>query len=207
MPHSEGRNQRILDLSRPEVQDFVIESVAKILNSCNIRYVKWDMNRIFSDYYSASLPSDRQGEIAHRYVLGLYRCMKELTERFPDVLFEGCAGGGGRSDAGTLAYSPQIWCSDNTDPIARLTIQHGTSFGYPVSAMGAHVSACPNHQTGRSVPIWTRAIVAMSGTFGYELDPSRLSEEDKNDVREQVAANPKPQEQASASIYDEDIPF
>ena len=149
-----------------------------------IEYIKWDMNRSISDAYSRLLPPERRGEVFHRYMLGVYKLLDRVTTAFPDVLFEGCASGGGRFDADMLAYFPQIWTSDDTDAVERLTIQHGTSFGYPVSAMGTHVSACPNHQTGRSVPICTRAIVAMSGTFGYELDPSRLSEEDKNDVRE-----------------------
>ncbi len=187
MPHSEGRNQRILDLSRPEVQDFVIESVAEILNSCNIRYVKWDMNRIFSDYYSASLPSDRQGEIAHRYVLGLYRCMKELTERFPDVLFEGCASGGNRFDLGILSYFPQIWASDNTDAICRASIQNSLSYGYPLSCISAHVSSCPNHQTLRSTPLSTRFNVAFFGSLGYECNLCDMNRDELALIREQIS--------------------
>lgn len=132
------------------------------------------------------LPPERQGEALHRYVLGLYDLMERLTGAFPDVLFEGCSGGGGRFDAAMLAYSPQIWCSDDSDAIERLSIQYGTSFGYPVSTVGAHVSACPNHQTGRSTPMGTRGVVAMAGTFGYELDPAKLSEAEKEQVREQI---------------------
>ena len=143
------------------------------------------MYRNLADVYSRALPASRQGEVSHRFVLGYYDLMERLTKEFPDVLFEGCAGGG-RFDAGVLAYSPQIWCSDNTDPIARLTIQHGTSFGYPVPAMGSHVSASPNHQTGRSTPIGTRAAVAMAGTFGYELDPAKLTQAEKEIIRAQI---------------------
>ena len=182
-----GRNQLVLDLTRDDVVDYLTERLCSILSEHHIEYIKWDMNRNISDAYSRLLPAERQGEIFHRYMLGVYKLLDRVTTAFPDVLFEGCASGGGRFDAGMLAYFPQIWTSDDTDAVERLTIQHGTSFGYPISSMGAHVSACPNHQTGRSVPIWTRAIVAMSGTFGYELDPSKLSKEDKDDVREQVA--------------------
>lgn len=181
-----GRNQLVLDLGRPEVVDYLTERIRTLLRDNPINYVKWDMNRNMSDVYSRVLPPDRQGEAAHRYMLGVYRLLETLTGEFPDVLFEGCAGGGGRFDAGMLAYFPQIWCSDDTDAIERLTIQYGTSFGYPVSAMGAHVSACPNHQTGRSTPLWTRAVVAMSGTFGYELDLNRLSEEEAAEVTAQI---------------------
>ena len=181
-----GRNQLVLDLGRPEVVDYLVERLSALLAENHIEYIKWDMNRNMSDVYSRALPPERQGEVAHRYMLGVYRLLDRLTTAFPHVLFEGCAGGGGRFDAGMLCYFPQIWCSDNTDAIERLTIQHGTSFGYPVSAMGAHVSACPNHQTGRTVPLWTRAVVAMSGTFGYELDLGRLSEEECDQVREQI---------------------
>ena len=182
-----SRDQLVLDLSRPEVVDWLYDTFAAILRENEISYIKWDMNRHLSDLYSPSLPAGRQGELAHRYVLGLYRLLDRLTSDFPEVLFEGCAGGGGRFDAGILAYCPQIWCSDNSDPIARLSIQQGTSYGYPVSAMGAHVSASPNHQTGRSTPLGTRGVVAMAGSFGYELDPAKLSDEEKAEIREQIA--------------------
>ena len=181
-----SRNQLVLDLSRKEVVDYVYDSMAKILYENNIEYLKWDMNRSLSDVYSAALPAARQGETMHRFMLGLYDLMGRITENFPDVLVEGCSGGGARFDAGILCYSPQIWCSDDTDPIHRLNIQYGTSFGYPVSTVGSHVSASPNHQTGRTTPIHTRAVVAMSGTFGYELDPARLSDEEKEEIRDQI---------------------
>ena len=182
-----GRNQMVLDLSRPEIADWLYETVAGLLRENSIDYIKWDMNRAMTDLFSARLPAERQGELAHRYILGLYSVLGRLTEEFPEVLFEGCAGGGGRFDAGMLAFHPQIWCSDNTDPIARLCIQEGSSYGYPASAVGAHVSASPNHQTGRSTPFGTRAAVAMAGTFGYELDPAKLSEEERQEVRRQIA--------------------
>lgn len=181
-----GRNQLVLDMGRPEVVDYLTERLSTILRENHIEYIKWDMNRNMSDVYSRALPPERQGETAHRYMLGVYKLLDRLTTAFPHVLFEGCAGGGGRFDAGMLCYFPQIWCSDNTDAVERLTIQHGTSFGYPVSCMGAHVSACPNHQTGRTTPLWTRAVVAMSGTFGYELDLGRLTDEERAQVKEQI---------------------
>lgn len=182
-----SRSQLVLDMSRSDVVDWLYEILSGLLRENPIDYIKWDFNRNLADVYSRALPASRQGEVSHRFVLGYYDLMERLTKEFPDVLFEGCAGGGGRFDAGALAYSPQIWCSDNTDPVARLTIQHGTSFGYPVPAMGSHVSASPNHQTGRRTPIGTRATVAMAGTFGYELDPARLTAEEKETVRGQIA--------------------
>ena len=182
-----SRNQMVLDMGRSEVVDYLTERLTDLLENNPIAYVKWDMNRNMTDVYSRVLPAERQGEAAHRYMLGVYRLLETLTTRFPHVLFEGCAGGGGRFDAGMLAYFPQIWCSDDTDAIERLVIQHGTSFGYPVSSMGAHVSACPNHQTGRTTPLWTRAVAAMSGTFGYELDLNKLSDEEAAQVKEQIA--------------------
>ena len=144
------------------------------------------MNRHLTDVWSADLPAGRQGEVYHRFVLGVYELLDRLETEFPHILFEGCSGGGGRFDAGMLYYHPQIWCSDNTDAIERLEIQYGTSFGYPISAVGSHVSACPNHQTGRTTPFHTRGVVAMSGTFGYELDLNKISEEEKEQVRAQV---------------------
>lgn len=181
-----ARNQLVLDMSRAEVVDYIYGRIEDILSNNNIEYLKWDMNRSISDAYSAVLPADRQGEVLHRYMLGLYDLMERVTSKFPDVLIEGCSAGGARFDAGILCYSPQIWCSDDTDPIHRLNIQYGTSFGYPVSTMGSHVSASPNHQTGRNTPIHTRAVVAMSGTFGYELDPGSLSDEDKAWIKDQI---------------------
>lgn len=182
-----GRNQLVLDLSRKDVEDYLFDAISRLLEENNIEYIKWDMNRPLSDVYSNRMPRERQGEISHRYVLGLYSLMDRLTSGYPNVLFEGCAGGGGRFDPAILYFTPQIWCSDDTDPIERIKIQHGTSFGYPVSTMGAHVSASPNHQTGRTTPFKTRGIVAMSGTFGYELDPNKLSDEEKAQVRGQIA--------------------
>ena len=181
-----GRSQLPLDLGRPEVADYLYETFARLLAENDISYVKWDMNRNLTDVFSGVLPAARQGEAAHRYMLGLYGLLERLTARFPDVLFEGCAGGGGRFDAGMLHYFPQIWCSDDTDPIHRLKIQYGTSFGYPPVSMGSHVSASPNHQSGRSTPLATRAVVAMAGSFGYELDLQTLTEEEKEQVRQQV---------------------
>lgn len=181
-----GRSQLVLDMTRQDVVDWLYTTLSRIIRENEIDYIKWDMNRHLTDLYSHVLPANRQGEIAHRYVLGLYDLLERLTREFPDVLFEGCSGGGGRFDAGMLAYHPQIWCSDNTDPIARLKIQEGTSFGYPVPTMGSHVSASPNHQTGRQTPLGTRAVVAMAGTFGYELDPGRLNAEEKEQIRSQI---------------------
>ena len=181
-----ARNQLVLDLSRREVRDYLFDVISRLLEKNNISYIKWDFNRPLSDVYSHSTPAERQGEVPHRYYLGLYELYERLTDAFPDVLFEGCAGGGGRFDAGMLYYSPQIWCSDNTDPISRLKIQYGTSFGYPASAVSAHVSASPNHQTGRSTPLSTRAAVAMTGAFGYELDLTRLTDEECDEIREQI---------------------
>ena len=181
-----SRNQLVLDLSRDEVHEYLFETISDLLKKYDITYIKWDFNRALSDVYSHSTPSARQGEVTHRYYLSLYRLYERLTAMFPHVLFEGCAGGGGRFDAGMLHYSPQIWCSDNTDPISRLSIQYGTSFGYPMSTMGAHVSASPNHQTGRSVPLSTRGIVAMSGTFGYELDLETMSDDELDELKEQI---------------------
>ena len=181
-----SRKQLILDFSRKEVQDYIIEHLSAIFTETPITYVKWDFNRSICDKYSHALSPECQGEFAHRFVLGLYRVLEELTVRFPHILFEGCSGGGGRFDAGMLYYTPQIWCSDNTDAIERLSIQYGTSFCYPVSSMGSHVSAVPNHQTGRVTPLFTRGCVAMSGTFGYELDINKMTEEEKDQVRKQI---------------------
>ena len=181
-----GRDQLVLDMSRPEVVDCLYEQIAALLADGRIRYVKWDANRSISDLYSAALPPQRQRELSHRYVLGLYSLIERLTSAFPHVLFEGCAGGGGRFDAGMLYYFPQIWGSDNTDAAARLSIQRGYSFGYPPECVGAHISAVPNEQTGRTVPLSLRALTAMSGTFGLELDPAAMSEEEKKEVRRYI---------------------
>lgn len=183
-----GRNQLILDLSRADVCDYIIGFLTDILSSAPIAYVKWDMNRNMSEIGSALLPTDRQRETAHRYMLGLYHVLETITTRFPDVLFEGCSGGGGRFDPGMLYYSPQIWTSDNSDAIERLFVQYGTSMVYPSSTMGAHVSAVPNHQVQRITPLQTRANVAMMGQFGYELDLGLLSAEEFAQVKEQVKA-------------------
>ena len=182
-----SRHQLNLDITRKEVRDHVMKQIFRVLDSCKVDYVKWDMNRSVGNVYSAALPSERQGEVYHRYVLGVYEMMEQLVSRYPDLLFENCCGGGGRFDAGMLYYSPQIWCSDNTDAIDRLKIQYGTSFGYPISTMGAHVSVCPNHQTGRTTPFETRAVVASAGTFGYELDLEHLSSEEKEMARKQIS--------------------
>lgn len=180
-----SRNQLVLDFSRKEVVDEIYDQICKVLDQGNIEYVKWDMNRSLMDVYS-SVTRD-QGRVLHDYVLGLYDFLERLVQRYPNLLIEGCSGGGGRFDAGMMYYTPQIWCSDNTDAIDRLRIQYGTSFGYPVSVVGSHVSAVPNHQTGRKTPLHTRGVVAMSGTFGYELNLMKLSEGEKQEIREQIA--------------------
>ena len=182
----EQRQQLTLDLSREDVQDYVYECVASHLREDGIDYVKWDMNRNFSNIGSALLPADQQKELPHRYMLGLYRVLEKLVKDFPDVLFESCSSGGGRFDMGMLHYMPQTWTSDNTDALCRCQIQYSTSLVFPPFAMGSHVSAVPNHQTGRITPIDTRGNVAMSGCFGYELDLNTLSADDLEKVRRQV---------------------
>ena len=181
-----SRNQLVLDLSRKEVREYMKKFIDDTLSCANIFYVKWDMNRSVDNVYSAADPTLSQGAIRHKYVLGLYEVMEDMLTRHPDLLLEGCSGGGGRFDAGMLYYAPQIWCSDNTDAIERLRIHYGTSFGYPMSSVSAHVSVCPNHQNGRVTPFKTRGICAMQGSFGYELDLSKLSEEDKAEARRQI---------------------
>ena len=185
-PRTEARNQLILDLSRREVQDYIIGAVSAVLSSANINYVKWDMNRNMTEAFSEALPPERRMETQHRYMLGLYRVMDTVTSSFPDVLFESCSGGGGRFDPGILYYMPQTWTSDDTDAVERMKIQYGTSFVYPASAMGAHVSDVPNHQTGRVTPMRTRGEVAMAGNFGFELDLAKLSAEDLNEAADLV---------------------
>ena len=185
--HSEGRTQRILDLANPAVQDHLIDKMTEVFSSAEISYVKWDYNRNFSDVYSPALPPQRQGETAHRYILGLYRVMAALTERFPDILFEGCAAGGNRFDLGILSYFPQIWASDNTDALSRADIQEGYSYGYPQSCIGAHISSAPNHQTLRDTPLDTRLNVAAFGLLGYEYDLRDLSPGKRKKLSEQVA--------------------
>lgn len=183
---SEGRNQLILDLSRKEVCDYIIEAVSTVLASAPISYVKWDMNRHMTEVGSAALPPARQRETAHRYMLGLYRVLEEITDGFPEILFESCSGGGGRFDPGMLYYMPQTWTSDNTDAVSRLKIQYGTSLVYPPITMGSHVSAVPNHQVHRVTSLAMRGNVAMSGNFGYELDLTKLSIEERKEVQKQV---------------------
>jgi len=181
-----GREQYVLDFTRKDVRDHIKAMVVNILKNANISYVKWDMNRSLAAVYSAKLDANSMGEFHYRYVLGLYELLDELTTEFPDVLFEGCSGGGGRYDLGMLYYHPQIWLSDDTDPIERLKIQYGSSFAYPIGSAGAHVSASPNHQTMRRTPFETRATVAMAGTFGYELDLNKISDKEQEMVKSQV---------------------
>lgn len=182
-----ARNQYVLDVSRKEVRDHILEKMFKVLHSANIEYVKWDMNRPLTDLGSLNLPADRQGELFHRYVLGMYEMQERLLREFPNLLLENCSGGGGRFDPGMLYFGPQIWCSDDTDAVERLGIQEGTSLIYPLCCMGAHVSVCPNHTVGRNTPFSTRGMVALAGTFGYELDITKLSEQEKQMVPHQTA--------------------
>ncbi len=184
---SKGRDQYVLDFSRKEVRDNIVQQMTEVLDRVPIDYLKWDFNRNVTEVFSTSLPSDRQGEVLHRYVLGLYEVLETITSRYPNILFESCSGGGGRFDPGMLYYMPQTWTSDNTDAIARLKIQHGTSMVYPISSMGAHVSAVPNHQTYRETSLEMRGNVAMAGVFGYELDVTEMSEDEKAIVKQQVA--------------------
>lgn len=184
---SQGRFQYVLDFSRKEVVDYIYEMMADILSHAKVSYVKWDMNRSITECYSEALPADRQGEVYHRYILGVYDLYERLTSRFPEVLFESCASGGGRFDPGMLYYAPQAWTSDDTDAVERVKIQYGSSYCYPISSMGSHVSVSPNHQLNRSTPLSTRANAAYFGTFGYELDLNRLSAREQEEVKEQVA--------------------
>ena len=186
-PHSESRTQRILDFSNPDLVEYMTEAMTKVFSDGNIAYVKWDMNRIFSDYYSPCLPPERQKEVAHRYMIGLYKMCDTLMSRFPHILFEGCASGGNRFDLGMLCYFPQIWASDDSDAVYRVNGQTGYSYGYPMSTVSAHVSDCPNHQTLRKTPMASRFQVAAFGVLGYECNLCEMSAEDVKDVKEQIA--------------------
>ncbi|MCO7175114.1 alpha-galactosidase [Sporolactobacillus kofuensis] len=186
-PRSLSRFQLVLDLSRADVRNYLNQTLTDIIEKANLNYVKWDMNRHMTEIGSALLPPDRQRETAHRYMLGLYQLLDTLTHRFPDVLFESCSSGGGRFDPGMLYYMPQTWASDNTDAVSRLKIQYGTSIIFPPISIGAHVSAVPNHQIGRVTTLKMRGDVAMSANFGFELDLTRLTDEEKAVVKQQVA--------------------
>lgn len=191
---SHGRNQYILDFSRKEVIEYIYSMIDNILSDAPISYVKWDMNRYMTEIGSLGLPPERQGELSHRYLLGLYSLLEKLTSKYPDILFESCASGGGRFDPGMLYYAPQTWTSDNTDAVERLKVQYGTSMVYPLSSMGAHVSGVPNHQVHRITSLNTRAAVAYFGIFGYEFDITKLSEREKNIIRKQIDFYKKHQE-------------
>lgn len=180
----ETRWQLMLDLTNPKVQDYIYDSVANILKTTNIEYIKWDYNRTIAHIGSTYLKAEQMGEYYHRYILGLYSVLERLTTDFPNVLFEGCASGGGRFDIGMLYYTPQIWTSDDTDAVERAEIQYGTSFIYPMSCQSAHVSVCPNHQTGRTVSMQARHIFALTGSFGYELAPEKIAENDREYIKE-----------------------
>ncbi len=181
-----GRNQLVLDFSRKEVVDYIFDRISKVLDSANIEYLKIDMNRSITNVYTAAAARQNYGSILYNYVLGVYDFLERMLQRYPNILIESCSSGGGRFDVGMLYYTPQIWCSDNTDAIERLTIQEGTSYGYPVSSIGAHVSAVPNHQTGRTTSLHTRGVVAMSGNMGYELDLTLLTDAEKKEIAQQI---------------------
>lgn len=178
-----SRNQLVLDFSREEVRNYIFEQVCHVLDHANVEYVKWDMNRSIEDVYSAQ---NAAGSVLYKYVLGVYEFLEKLLQRYPNLLIEGCSGGGGRYDAGMMYYTPQIWCSDNSDAIDRTRIQYGSSFFYPISTVGSHVSAVPNHQNGRITSLKTRGVVAMAGTFGYELNPRKMTQEEQEEVKEQI---------------------
>ncbi len=178
-----SRNQLVLDFSRADIRNHIFEQLCMVIDQGNVEYIKWDMNRSIADIWSAQRPA---GAVLHDYILGVYDFAEKLLAKYPHILLETCSSGGGRFDAGMLYYSPQIWCSDNTDALDRIKIQYGTSFFYPISSMGAHVSVCPNHQTGRTVSLSTRGVVAMCGTFGYELNLGLMSDGEKAEVREQI---------------------
>ncbi len=183
---SHGRKQYVLDFSRKEVVDHIYEMVAALLREAKISYIKWDMNRYITECFSQAYEANRQGEIFHRYILGVYELYDRLNREFPQILFESCASGGGRFDPGLLYYAPQCWTSDDSDALERQKIQYGTSYVYPISSMGAHVSITPNHQLNRITPLKTRGYVAAFGAFGYELDLARLTQEEREIVREQI---------------------
>lgn len=186
-----ARNQLVLDFSREDVRNYIFDSICGVLDQGNIEYIKWDMNRSLADIYSME---NSQGKVIYDYVLGVYDFLEKLLQKYPNILIEGCSGGGGRFDAGMMYYTPQIWCSDNTDALDRIRIQYGTSFLYPISAMASHVSAVPNHQTGRRVSLHTRGVVAMGGIFGYELNPETLTKEEKEEIKEQIVQYKKYEE-------------
>ena len=182
-----GRNQYVLNFGLDEVVENIFDQMCKIIDESNLDYIKWDMNRPLTDVFDSHLLADQQGEVFHRYVLGVYRLYEKLITKYPNILFESCSSGGGRFDPGMLHYAPQAWASDDSDAIERLKIQYGTSMLYPLSSIGAHVSIVPNHQTNRITPIKTRGNVAFFGAFGYELDLNELSEGDLRIVKEQIA--------------------
>ncbi|NEW00637.1 alpha-galactosidase [Bacillus megaterium] len=182
----QGRHQYVLDFSQDEVVDYLFTLMDRILSSANIEYIKWDMNRCITEAYSSALSETAQGEFFHRYILGVYKLYEKLIQKYPNILFESCASGGGRFDPGMLYYAPQTWASDDSDAIERLKIQYGTSYVYPISSIGSHVSSIPNHQVGRFTPLNTRANVAYFGTFGYELDPSTLDIQESNEIKKQI---------------------
>lgn len=186
-PLRPSRHQYVLDLSNPAVVDYLTDRLSAVIGSANISYIKWDMNRSFADVFSQTAGAERQGSVRHAFILGVYELYRRLGERFPQILFESCAGGGGRFDPGMLFYAPQAWTSDDTDAVERLRIQWGTSLAYPLSSMGSHVSAVPNHQVFRQTPLKMRADVAYFGTFGYELDATTFTPEEREAVRAQVA--------------------
>ncbi|WP_156097299.1 alpha-galactosidase [Bifidobacterium minimum] len=181
------RNQYVLDMARPEVVDHLAIRMSRLISAAHIDYIKWDMNRNITEAYSAALDDGRQGEFFHRYIMGVYALYDRLTHEHPDVLFESCASGGGRFDLGMMYYAPQAWLSDDTDAVERALIQYATSYGYPQSTMGAHVSAVPNHETGRVTPLSTRGDVAFFGDLGYELDISTTSAQDLSEMRRQIS--------------------
>lgn len=184
---SHGRNQYVLDFSRPEVVDCIYAQMEKVLSEADISYVKWDMNRSMTEVYSAALPPERQGEIFHRCILGVYALYERLIRKFPHILFESCSSGGGRFDAGMLCYAPQCWASDTTDAHERVLVQYGTSYGYPISSIGAHVAGVPNWLTNRRTPLHTRANAAYFGAFGYELNLCWLPQEEIEQIKAQIA--------------------